>query len=165
MRAMLEDMAHALGEFEVAQTIQCHHNFSSLETHFGQEMWITRKGAIRAREGEYGVVPGSMGAATHIVVGLGNPDSYESSAHGAGRIMGRSQAERELSVESLQEAMRGTAWQERDAQHLLDEHPPAYKPIGQVMADQADLTQSVQSLRQVANYKGVDKRSRRGRRH
>ncbi len=164
MRAMLDDMARSLGDFEVAQTIQCHHNFSTLETHFGQEMWITRKGAIRAGEGEYGVVPGSMGAATHIVVGLGNPDSYESSAHGAGRIMGRSQAMRELSVESLQEAMEGTAWQERDAAHLLDEHPRAYKPIDQVMADQADLTRSVQVLRQVANYKGVDKRSRRRRR-
>ena len=117
-------------------------------------LWITRKGAIRAARGDMGVIPGSMGTRSYIVRGLGNSESYMSSSHGAGRRMSRRQAKRELTEESLVEAMQGKAWN-GDAKGLLDEHPAAYKDIDQVMEAQKDLVEIVHTLRQVANYKGL----------
>ncbi len=155
MEAMIDDMTRFIGAFEVVDTINCHHNFAAKEVHFGREMWITRKGAIRADIGDMGIIPGSMGAATYIVEGKGEPESYKSSAHGAGRMYSRGHARNTFTVESLREYMAGKAWNARNASKLLDEHPDAYKPIEQVMADQADLVSVRTVLRQVVNYKGV----------
>ena len=121
----------------------------------GEEVWITRKGAIRAGLSDMGVIPGSMGASSFIVRGKGNEASYESSSHGAGRRLGRKAAFRQLTTESLRSAMAGRAWDDTMAEQLVDEHPDAYKPIAQVMADQADLVEVVHELHQVVNLKGT----------
>ena len=117
-------------------------------------MWITRKGAIRARAGDRGVIPGSMGTDSYVVTGLGNPDSYDSAAHGAGRRMSRKRAKRDLSIDDFREAMAGRTWQNDRAERLVDESPMAYKDIATVMADQADLVRIDHVLRAVMNYKG-----------
>jgi tRNA-splicing ligase RtcB len=162
-------MQRALSEFgfltgaRPVQWINCHHNYSVLEEHGGRAMWITRKGAIRAASGDLGVIPGSMGTKSYIVRGLGNPLSYNSCSHGAGRRMSRTRARKEVSVESFTEAMVGRIWQHRDAQVLVDESPQAYKDIDQVMRDQADLVEIVHDLRGLLSYKGVE--PDRARRH
>ncbi len=135
--------------------INCHHNYATRETHGGREVWITRKGAIRARQGDLGVIPGSMAASSFIVRGTGNPLSYESCSHGAGRRLGRNQAKSQLTGASLRKAMAGKAWDDTMAAELVDEHPEAYKDIHQVMVDQADLVEVVHELRQVLNLKGT----------
>jgi len=135
--------------------INCHHNYTELENHYGQNMWITRKGAIRARKGEYGVIPGSMGTSSFIVRGLGNEASYMSASHGAGRTMSRKKARENLTLESFGTAMEGKTWLESSANKLLDEHPGAYKDIQKVMRNQADLVKIVAELTQVLNYKGA----------
>ena len=137
------------------ERINCHHNFTQLEVHDGRQIWVTRKGAIRAGAGDLGLIPGAMGGTSYVVRGRGNPLSYESCAHGAGRRMSRAQARRTLSIDSLVEAMAGRAWQARSAAALLDEHPESYKPIDVVMADQADLVEVLHELRGIANYKGT----------
>ena len=134
--------------------INCHHNYTEREHHHGTNLWITRKGAIRAREGDWGVIPGSMATGSFIVEGLGNPASYCSASHGAGRSMSRKRARNELTEESLMEAMDGKAWN-KDAHALLDEHPDAYKDINSVMEAQDDLVVVRHSLTQLLNYKGV----------
>ena len=139
------------------QRINCHHNYAAREVHFTQEVWITRKGAISARKGESGIIPGSMATGSYIVEGLGRDESYHSSSHGAGRKMSRGQARKTLTVESLAERMKGKAWNEADARDLLDEHPEAYKNIESVMDAQRDLTRIKHTLRQILNYKGADK--------
>ena len=154
MDAALSDVKSLVDGVREEERINCHHNFASREVHFGREVWITRKGAIKADDGDPGVIPGSMGAATYVTRGLGNPDSYNSSAHGAGRRLSRGAAKRAFTVESLNEHMEGKAWNRRNARALLDEHPEAYKPIDRVMEDQRDLTEIVHSLRQIVNYKG-----------
>ena len=140
---------------EAAFEVNCHHNYTELETHGGRPVWVTRKGAIRAGVGDWGLVPGAMGQRSFVVRGLGNPESYESSAHGAGRALSRSQARRTLSVDAFAPAMGDAAWQHEFAEQLLDEHPSAYKPIDVVMRDQADLVEVVHELRGLANYKGT----------
>lgn len=137
------------------QRINCHHNFCELESHRGQNVWVTRKGAIRARTGDRGVIPGSMGADTYIVTGLENAASYHSCSHGAGRRMSRNQARNELDVAGLQAAMAGRAWNTSEAEQLLDEDPRAYKDISTVMANQTDLVAVEHRLHQVLNYKGT----------
>ena len=134
--------------------INCHHNYTEREQHNGQSVWLTRKGAIRARTGDLGVIPGSMGTGTYIVEGLGNPSSYNSCSHGAGRRMSRGQAKRELSVESLETAMKGKTWNTDRAEFLVDEHPDSYKDIESVMEDQKDLVKVRHHLTQVLNFKG-----------
>ncbi len=134
--------------------IQCHHNYASCETHHGVDMWITRKGAIDASQGRWGVIPGSMATGSFIVSGLGNPDSYRSASHGAGRRLSRRAARRQLSQDSLNEAMKGIAWND-DAEALLDEHPDAYKDIGEVMDNQRDLVKIEHRLETILNYKGT----------
>ena len=147
----------------VRQTINNHHNYARLERHHGQEVWITRKGAISAREGELGVIPGSMGTGSFIVRGLGNPASYCSASHGAGRAMSRGEARRRFSAKDLEAAMEGRTWLLKDAAALVDEIPGAYKDLDQVMADQTDLVTIEHRLETVVNYKGVEKGSRRGK--
>jgi tRNA-splicing ligase RtcB (3'-phosphate/5'-hydroxy nucleic acid ligase) len=144
--------------------INCHHNYTEMENHLSRNVWLTRKGAIRARVGDLGVIPGSMGTRSYIVSGLGNPASYQSCSHGAGRRLSRGGARRSLDVDGLREAMNGKTWNDRDAEALLDEDPRAYKSIDQVMADQADLVQVEHELTQILNYKGVET-PRRKRRH
>jgi RNA-splicing ligase RtcB len=137
------------------QVINCHHNYTERERHLGRDVWITRKGAIKAGAGDLGVIPGSMGTDTYIVRGKGNPDSYHSSSHGAGRRMSRGQAKRTLNPEGLRTAMKGKTWNASSAPALVDEAPQAYKDIRRVMADQSDLTAVVHVLHQVLNYKGT----------
>jgi tRNA-splicing ligase RtcB (3'-phosphate/5'-hydroxy nucleic acid ligase) len=138
--------------------INCHHNYAALERYDGRDIWVTRKGAIRAETGDLGVIPGSMGSKSFIVRGLGNPLSYRSSSHGAGRRMSRTQARREVSVEAFKNAMAGRTWQATEAATLVDESPQAYKDIDRVMADQADLVEIVHELRGLLSYKGVERR-------
>lgn len=141
----------------VAETINCHHNFTARENHNGQNVWITRKGAIRAREGDRGVIPGSMGTRSYIVSGLGNESSFCSCSHGAGRRLSRGEAKRTLDVETLHTQMKGITWSARqgDDLALLDEDPRAYKDIDTVMENQKDLVKIEHTLHQVLNYKGL----------
>lgn len=132
--------------------INCHHNFTESEKHFGKQVWVSRKGAIRATAGEMGLIPGSMGTASYVVEGLGNPVSLNSSPHGAGRSYSRSAARKAFTVEQLREAMAGIEY--RDTEAFLDEIPAAYKPIDQVMEDAADLVHIRHTLRQIVNVKG-----------
>jgi tRNA-splicing ligase RtcB len=150
VRALFEVVGHGTR----VRTLNCHHNFTAQENHHGHQVWITRKGAIKAGPGDEGVIPGSMGSRTYIVRGLGNPASYHSCSHGAGRRLSRGQARRELTGESLTAAMAGRTWNSDRAEALVDEHPEAYKSIDQVMADQRDLVEVRHTLRQVFNYKG-----------
>lgn len=149
-------LAELLGRpVEQLAEVNCHHNYTELEVHEGRSVWVTRKGAIRAGVDDFGLIPGAMGQASFVVKGLGNPASYESCSHGAGRVMSRRQARRMLSVEDFEPVMEATSWQHDFARQLLDEHPSAYKPIDQVMRDQADLVEVQHELRAIANYKGT----------
>jgi tRNA-splicing ligase RtcB len=139
--------------------INCHHNYIAKENHFGENVLITRKGAVRARLGDLGIIPGSMGAATYIVEGLGNPDSFCTCSHGAGRAMSRTQAEKVFTVEDHIKATEGVECL-KDAS-VLDETPQAYKPIEDVMAAQSDLVRPVVRLKQFLNVKGTSDNSRR----
>ncbi len=153
-KVLINALFRVVGKGQRVRTINCHHNFTQQETHNGKELWITRKGAIKADTGDEGVIPGSMGTQSYIVRGLGNPDSYNSCSHGAGRRMSRSRAKRELSAKSLTEAMHGRTWNADRAAALVDEHPEAYKSIDQVMQDQKDLVEIQHTLHQIFNYKG-----------
>jgi tRNA-splicing ligase RtcB (3'-phosphate/5'-hydroxy nucleic acid ligase) len=134
------------------ERINCHHNFTQKERHFGKDVWLSRKGAIEASEGKPGLIPGSMGTASYVVTGKGNRLSLNSSPHGAGRNHSRSAARRQFSHEQLQEAMAGIEW--RNSAAFIDEIPQAYKDIDQVMADAADLVEIQHALRQIINVKG-----------
>jgi tRNA-splicing ligase RtcB len=132
--------------------ILCHHNYVSEETHFGEDVIVTRKGAISARAGEMGIIPGSMGTASYVVRGLGNPDSFTSASHGAGRRMSRHQAKRTFTTADLRAQTAGVECR-KDA-GVVDEIPGAYKDIDRVMANQADLVEVVAKLKQVLVVKG-----------
>ena len=133
-------------------SVSCHHNYVAEEMHFEEELLVTRKGAIRAGLGELGIIPGSMGAKSFIVRGKGNPMSFESASHGAGRRMSRSQAKRSFNVSDLERQTRGVEC--RKDRGVVDEAPKAYKDIEQVMAQQADLVEVVAELKQVLCVKG-----------
>ena len=135
-----------------AERINCHHNFTQLERHFGRDVWLSRKGAISARAGELGLIPGSMGTASYVVEGLGNPVALTSSPHGAGREYSRSAARKKFTVDDLRAAMGDIEYRDTDA--FVDEIPAAYKPIDQVMADAAELVSVRHTLRQIVNVKG-----------
>jgi tRNA-splicing ligase RtcB len=135
--------------------INCHHNFTQREVHGGQELWITRKGAIKADRGDLGVVPGSMGTSSYIVAGKGSAESWTSCSHGAGRRHSRTQAKKLFTTADLEHSMAGKTWLSKRAASLVDEIPGAYKDIDQVMADQADLVEVLHTLHQVLNYKGT----------
>jgi len=155
MEAALAQLRLVVHKSLSVERINCHHNYATREVHGGEEIWVTRKGAIRAGKGDLGVIPGSMGASSFIVRGTGNPLSYQSCSHGAGRKMSRNEARRRLTAHSLQEAMGSRAWNADLADELVDEHPEAYKDIRQVMVDQADLVEVVHELHQVLNLKGT----------
>ncbi|HMG25383.1 MAG TPA: RtcB family protein [Acidimicrobiia bacterium] len=154
MDVLLDELFAFVSTGSEVQRINCHHNYSARETHDGRELWITRKGAIRARTDDRGVIPGSMGNDIHVVRGLGNPASYESCAHGAGRRHSRRQAKKRFTVNELRDQMQGKAWNRDRAGALLDEIPGAYKDLAQVMADQADLVAAEHTMREILNYKG-----------
>jgi tRNA-splicing ligase RtcB len=132
--------------------VNCHHNYVQKETHFGEEVYLTRKGAVSAREGELGIIPGSMGAKSFIVRGKGNPNSFHSCSHGAGRVMSRTEANRRFTVEDHIRATEGVECR-KDA-GVIDEIPMAYKPIELVMAAQADLVEPIHTLKQILCIKG-----------
>ena len=132
--------------------VNCHHNYVQKETHLGAECFVTRKGAVRAGEGELGIIPGSMGAKSFIVRGRGNADSFHSCSHGAGRVMSRTQAKKQYSIDDHIEATRHVECR-KDA-GVLDETPMAYKDIEDVMTAQASLVDVVHTLRQVVCVKG-----------
>lgn len=156
--AMMHNVVRAVGEVvghlvELAgEHVDCHHNYVQRERHFGEEVFVTRKGAVSARAGELGIIPGSMGARSYIVRGLGNAESFTSCSHGAGRAMSRNQARKRFTVE---DQVRATAHVEcrKDAE-VIDEIPMAYKDIDAVMAAQADLVEVVHTLRQMVCVKG-----------
>lgn len=141
-----------ISELPPTTVINCHHNYTERERHFGRDVWLSRKGAIDASEGKRGLIPGSMGAASYVVTGLGNPLSLNSSPHGAGRNHSRTAAKKLFNREDLNARMEGIAWGESDA--FLDEHPDAYKDIDVVMSDAADLVRIEHTLRQIVNVKG-----------
>ncbi|HEX3540366.1 MAG TPA: RtcB family protein [Acidimicrobiales bacterium] len=153
-RAMREVFAF-LGFGRETQRINCHHNFTQREVHGGRQLWITRKGAIKADVGDLGVIPGSMGTRSYIVAGKGNPASWLSCSHGAGRRHSRTQAKKLFTTADLVAQMEGKVWLSGRADALVDEIPSAYKDIDHVMADQADLVEVRHTLHQVLNYKGT----------
>ena len=134
------------------EVVYCHHNYSE---EVDEGVWLSRKGAINARTDAMGIIPGSMGAATYIVRGKGNSDSYDSAPHGAGRMLSRGAAKRELDLEEFKSQMAGRVWDDRNAKALLDEAPLAYKPIETVMEDSKDLVETVTVLKAFINYKGL----------
>ena len=144
-----------MGDVELIDEINCHHNYATEEVHGGETVWVTRKGAIRAGRDDRGVIPGSMGTDSYIVSGLGNPLSYESAAHGAGRVMSRRKAHKTFTAKQLSKAMVGKAWESHHAIKLVDESPWSYKPIEQVMEDQKDLVSAEHRLVAQVNYKGA----------
>jgi len=134
------------------EAVNCHHNYVQRENHFGENVLVTRKGAVRAAKGVMGIIPGSMGAKSFIVRGLGNPESFDSCSHGAGRIMSRTEAKKQV---TLAEHIADTEGVEcRKDEGVIDETPKAYKPIEKVMAAQADLVEIVHTLKQVVCVKG-----------
>jgi tRNA-splicing ligase RtcB len=155
MTATIREVVDFLGFGTEVRRINCHHNFTQREVHDGRSLWITRKGAIKAGASDLGVIPGSMGTRSYIVRGKGNPASWSSCSHGAGRRHSRTKAKKLFTAADLTEAMKGKVWQRGQAQALLDEIPGAYKDIDQVMADQADLVEIQHTLTQILNYKGT----------
>jgi len=153
MEATLEALSSHLPPFEVtAEAINCHHNYVARENHFGANVWVTRKGAVRARNDDLGIIPGSMGTGSFIVRGKGSAESFCSCSHGAGRAMSRGQAKKRITLADHARAMAGVECR-LDAD-VLDESPAAYKDIGAVMAAQDDLIEIVHRLRQLVNVKG-----------
>jgi tRNA-splicing ligase RtcB (3'-phosphate/5'-hydroxy nucleic acid ligase) len=134
------------------EAVNCHHNYVQQERHFGEDVFVTRKGAVSAKRGELGIIPGSMGARSYIVRGLGNPESFESCSHGAGRVMSRTKAKKLFTVADQIKATEGVEC--RKDKDVIDEIPMAYKDIDAVMAAQKDLVEVVHTLKQVVCVKG-----------
>lgn len=162
MRRTLREVGYHLGilrqkdvrdlPVEVEMLVNCHHNFAAQENHYGENVLVTRKGAVRARVGDFGIIPGSMGTKSYIVRGLGNPDSFDSCSHGAGRRMSRGAAKKTFTLADLEEQTKGVECRKDEA--VLDEIPGAYKSIDEVMANQSDLVEVVAQLKQVLCIKG-----------
>lgn len=153
MDRVLDCLTKYVGEpVDQQERIQCHHNFTQQERHWGKQVWVSRKGAIEAQEGQPGLIPGSMGTASYVVTGKGNRLSLNSSPHGAGRNYSRSAARKTFTHEQLRAAMAGIEF--RDTAAFLDEIPQAYKDIDVVMSDAADLVEIRHTLRQIVNVKG-----------
>ena len=156
---MMQNIIRAVGESGLvpaftsdAEVVSCHHNYVAWENHYGENVLVTRKGAVRAREGDMGIIPGSMGARSYIVRGKGNPESFMSCSHGAGRAMSRAEAKKRFSVDDHVKATAGVECR-KDAD-VVDETPMAYKSIDAVMEAQKDLVDVVHTLRQVVCVKG-----------
>ena len=148
--ALRKEIPTAFSTAELA--VNCHHNYISRERHFGKDCFVTRKGAVRAQKGEMGIIPGSMGARSFIVRGLGNPDSFNSCSHGAGRVMSRTKAKKIYNIKDQIEATQGVEC--RKDESVIDEIPHAYKDIDKVMEAQKDLVEVVYTLKQVVCVKG-----------
>ncbi len=158
-RLMMDNLVAAIHEsgelppFEAThEVINCHHNYVTKENHYGENIFVTRKGAVRARKGDMGIIPGSMGAKSYIVRGLGNEESFCSCSHGAGRVMSRTEAKKRVSLEEHIEAVKGVEC--RTDADVVDETPSAYKDIDKVMEAQKDLVEVVYILKQVLCVKG-----------
>jgi tRNA-splicing ligase RtcB len=158
-RLMMDNLMRAvkgtseLPAFDLTEAVvNCHHNYVSVEEHYGERVFVTRKGAVHAGKGEMGIIPGSMGARSYIVRGLGNDESFHSCSHGAGRAMSRSEAKRRFTLEDHCKATAGVECR-KDA-GVIDETPGAYKPIDDVMSAQSDLVEIVHTLHQVVCVKG-----------
>jgi tRNA-splicing ligase RtcB (3'-phosphate/5'-hydroxy nucleic acid ligase) len=153
MELVTDAMHRHLPPFEATdEAVNCHHNYVERERHYGEDVWLTRKGAIRAGRGELGIIPGSMGARSYIVRGKGSAESFDSCAHGAGRRMSRNAAQKKFSVQDLEQQTAGVIC--RKDKGVIDEIPAAYKPIDEVMANQADLVEPLHTLKQVLCVKG-----------
>lgn len=153
MARVLDAVREAVRPFErTEQAVNCHHNYVARENHFGKNIWVTRKGAVRARKGDLGIIPGSMGARSYIVAGKGEEHSFHSCSHGAGRTMSRGDARRTFTLEDHRDATTGVEC--RKDEGVLDETPGAYKDIDAVMAAQASLVEVVHTLKQVVCVKG-----------
>jgi tRNA-splicing ligase RtcB (3'-phosphate/5'-hydroxy nucleic acid ligase) len=153
MELIVEAVQPFLPPFKLdGEAINCHHNYVARETHFGEKLFVTRKGAISAREGELGIIPGSMGVKSYIVRGKGNPESLCSCSHGAGRRMSRSEAKRRFNRRDLEEQTQGVECRKDGG--VIDEIPGAYKDIDEVMANQSDLVDVVHTLKQIVCVKG-----------
>lgn len=154
MSNALTAISHEMGFPVTAEliTVNCHHNYVAKENHFGADIWVTRKGAVRAQEGDLGIIPGSMGAKSFIVRGRGNTESFHSCSHGAGRKMGRNEARRRFGTDDLKRQTAGVECR-KDAD-VVDEIPSAYKDIDEVMDNQADLVEILHTLKQVVCVKG-----------
>jgi len=140
-------------ELQATETVNCHHNYTAQEEHFGEQVWLTRKGAIDASAGRPGLIPGSMGTRSYVVSGKGNQAALRSAPHGAGRMFSRTAARKRFSRAELEAAMTGIEWRKTDA--FLDEIPGAYKDVHQVMRDARDLVEVQHTLRQIVNVKGA----------
>ena len=153
MRIIVKVLQHKLPAFKVTkEAINCHHNYVDEEVHYGESVFVTRKGAIKAGEGEYGIIPGSMGAKSFIVKGKGNPSSFCSCSHGAGRVMSRTAAKKQFTSVDLEAQTKGVEC--RKDKSVIDEIPAAYKDIDTVMDNQKDLVEVVHTLKQVVCVKG-----------
>jgi tRNA-splicing ligase RtcB len=153
MDLVLAALERHLPPFNITgEVVNCHHNYVEREHHFGRDVWVTRKGAIRAREGDLGIIPGSMGARSYIVRGKGVKDSFQSCAHGAGRRMSRSAATKSFRPQDVVSQTAGVVC--RKDKGVIDEIPAAYKNIDEVMANQSDLVDIVHTLKQVICVKG-----------
>ncbi len=153
MDAVLRVLRKHLPRFQLGKmAVNCHHNYATIETHFGADVWVTRKGAVRAGVGDLGIIPGSMGAGSFIVRGKGNAESFCSCSHGAGRAMSRGEARRRITLADHRAATEGIEC--RKDKGVIDESPAAYKDISAVIAAQEDLIEVVHTLRQVVNVKG-----------
>ena len=153
MDLVLDAMHRHLPSFDViGGAVNCHHNYVERERHYGERVWLTRKGAIRAGAGELGIIPGSMGTRSYIVRGKGSAESFHSCAHGAGRLMSRNAAQKKFSLRDLEQQTEGVVC--RKDKGVIDEIPGAYKPIDEVMANQSDLVEVVHTLKQVLCVKG-----------
>ena len=153
MKATLGSIQNEIPNVKVVETaINCHHNYATMENHFGENVWVTRKGAVRARQGDLGIIPGSMGAKSFIVRGKGDPESFCSCSHGAGRRMSRTAARRQFTKADLEEQTLGVEC--RKDEDVIDEIPSAYKSIDEVMANQEGLVEVVATLKQILCVKG-----------
>ena len=153
MESVLRVMRDEVRPFALGKVaVNCHHNYTARERHFGEDVLVTRKGAVRAGEGELGIIPGSMGARSYIVRGRGNPESFHSCSHGAGRVMSRTQARQTFTLKQHREATEGVEC--RKDKDVIDETPGAYKDIDAVMEAQRDLVEIVHTLKQVVCIKG-----------
>lgn len=154
MERAIQTLSNSMGgrPFTYSITANCHHNYVAIESHYGEDVYVTRKGAVRARVGDIGIIPGSMGARSYIVRGKGNPESFNSCSHGAGRLLSRGEAKRRISLEDHAKAVAGVEC--RLDEGVLDESPDAYKPIEAVMEAQKDLVEVMYTLKQIVCVKG-----------
>jgi tRNA-splicing ligase RtcB (3'-phosphate/5'-hydroxy nucleic acid ligase) len=157
---MVDRVVHCLSVWagdviSAEETISTHHNYTEQERHFGQNVWLTRKGAINAEAGRRGLIPGSMGTCSYVVTGKGCRAAFNSAPHGAGRNYSRTEARKRFTTDQLAEAMKGIEWRSENAEAFLDEIPTAYKPVDTIMTDAAELVSVDHVLRQILNVKGT----------